>query len=694
MAVIYSGSMRLSLLAAFFGVLGCGDNRLPIIQPIPDQVAQVGVELELDIRATDADGDALSFEFSAPAIPDIKTRAQKATLSGFADGVAKFRWTPQASDRMSGAYAFDFKASDGKSSTTETVQITITDGGGTAPVFRKPLGTGTTLDLEKSSTVSVDITVEDPDATEIIIGEEEPKIMGATLTATGPFEATWEWTPSTAQIMQDRYTLTLSADDMVNPKTKKSYLIVLRRKPNLNCPGTGPVIMHTAPAAQSSIQDLTIAATITDDKGVKGMPLLYHSTTMPANPPDLSAMSPVTMVRKTGTAQSGSYEGVIPNPVAASPAGTMKTVYYLVIANDDDDGSGNCHSTTAPSTGTYSVAITNPGMMQGADVCVACTSDAQCGGADDNCITVASGTFCSRACGGGLPYCPTGYHCSPSAIVSVDGKSARQCQPTVGYCGTPPMMDCMDDTLEQNDTRATAKDLAAGMQANLAYCPGFDGEGDDDYYAIQLSAATPVLRASVEMLNGVDYCDMDLQLVSTTGGTLGRSYGVGDTEKIVYCGTNKVFVRAFTFDTPPVKQNLYDLNITLGTDDAQEPANDRATAKSMSGLSLLTKGVTKTLADQVLCQGNEDWFVAFLLPNEKLTVDLVFPNWGGQDLDMVLYRENGTMLDTVMTSAGTGANEKVTVMTDNTTGSKLYYIQIKGKTATDTNGYDLKVLLE
>ena len=33
-------------------------------------------------------------------------------------------------------------------------------------------------------------------------------------------------------------------------------------------------------------------------------------------------------------------------------------------------------------------------------------------------------------------------------------------------------------------------------------------------------------------------------------------------------------------------------------------------------------------------------------------------------------------------------------MTDNTTGNKLYYVQIKGKAATDTNGYDLKVLLE
>src|SRR3954468_3254457 len=105
--------MRLcgALLVGFALAVGCGGGHAPVMEPVGDQVASVGVELSIEIRASDADGDSLSFDFNAPALPDLKSRAQKATISSFADGVAIFRWTPTAMDRATDAYAIDFRVS-------------------------------------------------------------------------------------------------------------------------------------------------------------------------------------------------------------------------------------------------------------------------------------------------------------------------------------------------------------------------------------------------------------------------------------------------------------------------------------------------------------------------------------------------------------------------------------------------------
>src|SRR6185295_13219862 len=72
--------------------------------------------------------------------------------------------------------------------------------------------------------------------TSVVIAEEEPRIPGASLASTGGLAARWHWCPDAAQLAAaDRYTLTLSADDLANPKAVVHYLIVLRR-PGQRCP--------------------------------------------------------------------------------------------------------------------------------------------------------------------------------------------------------------------------------------------------------------------------------------------------------------------------------------------------------------------------------------------------------------------------------------------------------------------------
>jgi hypothetical protein len=104
-----------------------------------------------------------------------------------------------------------------------------------------------------------------------------------------------------------------------------------------------------------------IVATIADDVAVTGARVLW-STTAPANPkqPDLNALKPIAMARQNGTPKSGTYEAVIPNPVVGTPAGTTKTIYYLIEASDDDPPAGCAHRAYSPPSGIYSFTVKRP----------------------------------------------------------------------------------------------------------------------------------------------------------------------------------------------------------------------------------------------------------------------------------------------------------------------------------------------
>ena len=71
----------------------------------------------------------------------------------------------------------------------------------------------------------------------------------------------------------------LAADDGENPKTIKNYLIVLRGGGGHELPRRGAGDHAHAPTNETTIVDLTIDATVTDDKGLKDAPLFYYSLT-------------------------------------------------------------------------------------------------------------------------------------------------------------------------------------------------------------------------------------------------------------------------------------------------------------------------------------------------------------------------------------------------------------------------------
>ena len=621
-----------------------GGGAAPEFDPVARQVAQVGTQLSVTLIATDADGDELAFDFTSTA----GSINDGASLTRSPSGAAIWRWTPLASDV--GTWYVDFTASDGDHAATMTVEIEVRSavGGSGAPIFRKPLGTGTTLNLTQAQCLDLEVLVEDQDSTSVVITQEEPAIEGATLSSSGGLSGTWSWCPTRDQAAaEDRWTLTLGADDLTNPRTLKTYLVVLRNGNGEQCPGEGPVIIHSPTDATTSA-GLTIDARITDDLGLKQAPLLYYSETDPGATPDLGAMVQVSMLLIDGDMRDGTWAADVPNPVGGDPQGTSAQLYYVIVADDDDDTAGDCDHVTESTVFDMSVTSTGGG---DAGLCDPCTADAQCGGGD-LCVRVGvmNDAYCLQACSGPSD-CPSGYTCSASAVGSVDGASARQCVPDSGSCTGSTA--CVDDFWEENDSRAQAAlngPLAANDLYDLTSCPLVTGSGDDeDFFELSITADATV---RLELVGGA-VTDLDLALQSDTGSVLQSSTSLDSEETVERCLTpGTYYVRVYAWGTGENDYLLsYDRTAgscaTACTDDANEDDDTAAQAR-------FTQYPVHTATNQTICT-DDDWYEVLLFDGEKAIVDLTFNQASAQqDLDLHWHDSAGVDLTPCVEPDGDG----------------------------------------
>jgi hypothetical protein len=636
------GTVTTSILAAMVATVAasCGGGSAPTFEQMGDQVGQVGAELKFEVRATDAEGDPLTYSFTS----DVPNLGERAKISRTPTDTGLFRWTPVASDI--GDWYFDFVATDGDTKTKTTVKVTIRSsiGAASAPVFRQPLGTGSTVDLTRTACVELSVVVEDQDTAQLSIDQEEPKIEGATIEAVSGTDANWTWCPTQAQAdAESRYTLTLSADDMDNPKTLKNYLIVLRGQVRPNCPGTGPEITHS-PADKATSLDVSISANIKDDLGLKQAPLMYYSETQPSAPVDVSQMRQLTMTRSTGDMKNGTWIGRIPNPVFDQPSGTAKKLYYVIVADDNDDAQGNCDHVTTSST--FTMTVTSTGAANAA-ICEPCSADLQCGSDGDLCVRV--GTFgtnhCLQACGAsGATSCPSGYTCSTSAVTSVNGASARQCVPISGSCSAVDS-SCIDDMYEENDTRAQASlnpELAPDLY-NLVSCPRTDSQTfvDDDWFKIVVPSDTKIDLS----LAGEAITDLDLGLYKADGTRLSTSTSPGADEQITKCvGQGTYYTRIYGFGAAanPYLFQYSTTATTCGTcvDDSLEDDDNRSQARPRSSGNPLTLPYTTT--GNKSCADDDDWYFVKIKNGETVKADLRFAQANSsQDLDLHFYDSSG-----------------------------------------------------
>lgn len=524
--MLFPEGMRQAIALAYLlaTAVACGPTSAPELNGLTDQVAQVGTELKIELDGTDSAGDRLSYDYRAPDVTDLAGHAQMTVTPA---GAGIFTWTPLAQDV--GSHAFDFIVSNGGASTTVTININVKAaiGSATAPVFRQPLGTGTTIDLSRTPCADLDVVVDDQATAQVTITQEDPVIDGAKLTIVDGLTAKWHWCPSMAQQQGDsRYTVVFAADDKQNPKTEKPYLIVLRGGTPA-CPGQGPTVTST-PADATTRLDLPVSATVMDSLGLKDAPLFYYSATDPGASPDLSKMTQLSSTLASGDGMNGTYNATIPNPVASATDGTQATIYYVVGA-DDHDSTNNCdHVTTSQ---VYSMVITAGGSST-AGSCQACTADSQCG-AGNECVYMGNmgDSYCLQACGSG---CASGYSCSASPVYSVDGANANMCVPQSGSC-TMPTGTCQNDSWEVNDTmsEASANGTMADGFYDLVSCPSTTSTTrmEDDWYKIVLTS-----QSTLDIyLSGDGAVDLDLHLYHADGTVVDASTGLTDQEELHEC---------------------------------------------------------------------------------------------------------------------------------------------------------------
>ncbi len=499
----------------------CKRGSPPVMFDVGDQVAVVGEQLVLQLVASDPDGDALTYEFAAASVPDLGNTAAITRTPG---GQGVFTFTPLAS--QIGMQVFDFSAFDGRHRDTISAVIDVRGavGSGSMPIFRSPLGSGSVLDLDQTDCVSLELLVEDPDSASITLTEHPPLIEGALLTtADNGLTGSWGWCPNPRQVEQDdRYYLTLSADDGDNPPVLKDYVIVLRRRAGEDCPGEAPIIEHT-PADFSTRLDLPITVDIEDDQGLGSLPYVAYATEDPGDPIDFTKLTLADMELQSGDMVNGTWRAMIPNFLANEAEGTQGPLYYLISATDDDDMQGTCdHRSDNPASGVHRVTVTLSG-DDAAGLCDPCSFDVQCGDADDLCLPAGSGAgVCGRSCSDDAE-CGDGFVCLPEPVESVEGSLGRQCIPNTGSCSGDGG-NCQDDDSEPNGSPDQALAQAAlppGTLGSRVLC-----SDDDDWYRIELDAQAQVSAT----LSGEVPPDLDIALTTMEGVLLESSDGLTSDE--------------------------------------------------------------------------------------------------------------------------------------------------------------------
>jgi hypothetical protein len=644
-----------AVLFLFSPGAGCNKGNLAIFLIGGTQIG-VGQTLVIDVCATGAEGQTVAFTFNMPDLPS--SGAQLSPSDATCAGGAAFRWTPKS--EHVGFHQVTFYASAGGSSDTETVTIEVT-ASSSAPVFLQP-GAGGTYDLSRDPCVNVHIEVKDDDSDPAVIRifEKDPPIEGGQMTQSGK-TADWHWCPSPQQLeANDRYTLMLMAQDESHDPVSHDFIIVLRGAGKDDCPGAAPAIVSNSPPPPDTVassRDYAVTATITDDRGIKQMPILYYSFDPPANPakPDVTAFQQVMFESQGGDV----YTAYIPNP-GLDPQ-TTRTVYCVISVTDNDDEEGVLCDHRVDSA-LFQFNITGGSDAPGG-YCERCSANAQCA---SNACVVATYPFCGAACA----ECPgLGGECRDVTVMG--GLVLNLCVPAGLSCSGSTI--CTDDMFEQNDTRAAAAPVTANVYTGLVICPR-----DEDFYSFAIG-----VPSSIDvMIDGwnAGIADIDLQLLKPDGSILRTSAGLDDVEEVQACvaetGTYTIRVYGILDDTGPYTMLLDTPAGSCCVDDGYEPNNSYSAATFAS---------TSTLVEGIICPSDSDWFSIYAGSGQKLNADLLIE--GSADLDLELYDTDG--LRRLDGSYGTDFMEHVE---HDVAAAGYYYARVFGYGAA-TSGYSLEFSL-
>ena len=188
--------------AASFAVVVRAANAGPQLAPVGNRSGAEGQVLAFALRASDADYDPLTF-----------------TMTGAPDGAVldpvtgAFSWTPLGN--QSGSYSITFRASDGHSASTETVNVTIANSN-QAPIF-VPMGVQL---VREGQEVVFRALATDPDGEAVQLAVLSGLPQGALFV---PARGEFQWTPGFDQ--QGDHLLRLQATDISGATSEISVVI-------------------------------------------------------------------------------------------------------------------------------------------------------------------------------------------------------------------------------------------------------------------------------------------------------------------------------------------------------------------------------------------------------------------------------------------------------------------------------------
>ena len=614
---------------------------------LPDQVVEVNQELVINLETSILPVAELTYLFQSSA-PNVVAGGKIRTLPS---GFGQFSWIPTVEDI--GIWRIEFSVWNEQQLDSLSIIVEVTSGTSlsSTPRFIKPQGDGTFIDLAVDPCIEVELELGGTIEERVTISEEAPAVSGATLTQTSNATAIWDWCPTKRQIdASDRYTIVFGADDGRNPKITREYQIVLKKNEE-ECSGGNPPTVTHSPLNQTTLEPITITASIQDDVRLKSEPLLYYSATEPSPVPDLSTMTQVSMRLSTGNTTRGTWQAAIPNPVTGLLPGESAELYYVIEASDENDVDACVNRVVDPSSGFHTITVLRPVEADtGAGLCEACTADVQCGESSDLCVALggsATDGFCLSGCSSDGD-CIDGYECSPRQVASIDGVFSRQCIPLGGECEGATPTTCQDDELEENDSFTEVLLAAPLSEGNLdlVSCsePGLNGS-DEDWFKLTVGQ-----NSNVELnLTGSAITDLDLVLYFDDGTPVTASASSTSVESIVEClSPGDYFIQVIPFglgrneyalsftETPTTSCSLGGGGICL--DDANENDDDLINARVVSTTPFVS-------IDQSICEGDDDWYEVWLSLGDRFTVELTFvQNSFDEDLDLHFFDWTNTDL--------------------------------------------------
>ena len=492
LAKLLTLSVTLSVMLSVTLLFGCDEsNTPPSLLPVEEQLWLVNSANSVELFARDQEGGTLRFEFTMDPLPEVFTQGAlgQPTLTPLTQNQALFQWAPSLRDI--GAYSVSFTVLDeGGLSTTETIRIEVYSpgiGDQAALRFMRPIGAGESLDLSQRGCLELDVQIgaDGIPPEEVLIDLTDPPVEGADFIPPGTFtgkERRLSWCPSLEQLeAQNRYTFNLRArrrqgEDWSTGITKR-YLVRLESSggEDESCVGRPPTIQHEPPLQVSGPLDYEISIEVYDDFGIKSAPLLAvwdQGEPLPESVSD-SRWSLIEFDRSLGV--ESRWTAKIPN--LNLELGQVSTLYYAIIVTDNDDPNGaQCDHTVESQV--YPLEITGGGGLSALPLCHPCSTNEQCGGSLDLCLTYEDDTYCGRDCSL-QNVCDVGYECL--LLDTGDGTQVQQCVPESLSCIASCYPDLFDQNEESSSAYRDAPIITEGGYSNLSLC----GE-DYDLYQVEI----------------------------------------------------------------------------------------------------------------------------------------------------------------------------------------------------------------